>query len=157
MGSKQEELEATVLLDSYDLVIPETRWDGSRDWSVTNNGLSEGTWDERDRGIALFIKSWIELEESLKKSPEQVKSWWVTIQTEVTKGAFWSVSVTGNQGDTTDEAFLLQLQQASCSRALVLLEEFNHPCTCRKRSCGQSLRFLEHMKDKFLTQEIALQ
>ncbi|RMC01144.1 hypothetical protein DUI87_22235 [Hirundo rustica rustica] len=87
LEDKQEELEATVLLDSYDLVIPETRWDGSRDWSVTNNGLSEGTWDERDRGIALFIKSWIELEESLKKSPEQVKSWWVTIPDRSDKGS----------------------------------------------------------------------
>lgn len=39
MGRQQEELEATVLLDSYDLVVtPETQWDGSHDWSVTNNG-----------------------------------------------------------------------------------------------------------------------
>lgn len=38
-GSTQEELEATVLLDNYDLaVIPEIWWDGSHDWSVTNIG-----------------------------------------------------------------------------------------------------------------------
>ena len=34
MGNKQEELEATVLLESYDLVaITETWWDESHDWS----------------------------------------------------------------------------------------------------------------------------
>lgn len=38
MGNKQE-LEATVLLDDYDLaVILEIWWDGSHDWRVTNIG-----------------------------------------------------------------------------------------------------------------------
>jgi len=35
MGNKQEELEATVLLESDDLIaFTETWWDESRDWSV---------------------------------------------------------------------------------------------------------------------------
>ena len=39
MGNKQEELEATVLLESYDLVaITETWWDKSHDWSVPIDG-----------------------------------------------------------------------------------------------------------------------
>lgn len=38
-GSKQEELEASVMLDSYDLAVtPETWWDRSHDCSMTNNG-----------------------------------------------------------------------------------------------------------------------
>ena len=39
MGNKQEELEATVLLESYHLVaITETWWDESHDWSAAING-----------------------------------------------------------------------------------------------------------------------
>lgn len=39
MGSKQEELEVTMLLESHNLVaINETWWDRSYDWSVTING-----------------------------------------------------------------------------------------------------------------------
>ncbi|KAM6317647.1 LOW QUALITY PROTEIN: forkhead box protein J1-like [Podargus strigoides] len=38
-GSKQEELEATVLLESYNIVaIPGTSWDESHDWSVAIDG-----------------------------------------------------------------------------------------------------------------------
>ena len=39
LGNKQEELEATVLLENYDIVvITETCWDDSLDWSVVING-----------------------------------------------------------------------------------------------------------------------
>ncbi|PKU46943.1 glycerol kinase [Limosa lapponica baueri] len=39
MGNKQEELEATVLLERYDIVaITETWWDESHDWSVAIKG-----------------------------------------------------------------------------------------------------------------------
>jgi len=39
MGNKQEELETTVLLDSYDLAaITETRWDKSHGWSTAIDG-----------------------------------------------------------------------------------------------------------------------
>ncbi|KAK4830595.1 hypothetical protein QYF61_012021 [Mycteria americana] len=39
MGNKHEELEATVLLESYDLVaITESWWDESHDWSAAING-----------------------------------------------------------------------------------------------------------------------
>ena len=62
-----------------------------------------------------------------------------------------------NQGDPTDEAFLLQLQQALHSRALVLLGDFNHPIICWKNStasCRQSRRLLECIEDNFLSQVI---
>jgi len=48
-----------------------------------------------------------------------------------------------DQGEPTDKAFLLQLQEASCSQALVLLGDFNHPDICGKSSmvsCRQSRR-----------------
>ena len=38
-GTKQEELEAVVLLESYDLIaIMETWWDESHDWNVALDG-----------------------------------------------------------------------------------------------------------------------
>ncbi|XP_068265463.1 ciliary microtubule associated protein 1A-like [Nyctibius grandis] len=39
-----------------------------------------------------------------------------------------------DQGDPIDEAFILQLQEASHSQALVLLGDFNHPNICWKSS-----------------------
>ena len=39
MGNKQEELEAIIQQDGYDLVaIAETRWDNSHDWNAVRNG-----------------------------------------------------------------------------------------------------------------------
>ncbi|KAJ7424125.1 nipped-b-like protein [Pitangus sulphuratus] len=73
------QLEATVLLERYDLVaITEIWWDESHDWSVTIDGYR---LFRRDRGgkrggeVALYIKRWIECEElSLKNSHVQVES-----------------------------------------------------------------------------------
>ena len=62
-----------------------------------------------------------------------------------------------NQGEPIDEAFLLQLQEASHSQALVLLGDFNHPDICWKSSmasCRQSRRLLECFEDNFLSQVI---
>jgi len=56
--------------------------------------------------------------------------------------------------ELTDEAFLLQLQEASLSQALVLLGDFNHPDICWKSntaSCRQSSGFLECIEDNFLS------
>jgi len=62
-----------------------------------------------------------------------------------------------NQGEPTDEAFFLQLQEASHSQSVVLLGDFNHPNICWKSSiasCRQSRRFLECVEDIFLSQVI---
>jgi len=60
MGKKQEELEATTLLESYDLVaITETWWDKSHDWSAAIDGYRLFRSDRRggrSGGIALYIK-----------------------------------------------------------------------------------------------------
>ena len=85
MSNKQEELEATVLLESYDLVaIPETWWEESHDWSAAIDGYGLFRRDRRGRrggGVALYIKKWIECEElSPKNSHEQVESLWVRIR-----------------------------------------------------------------------------
>lgn len=65
MGNKQE-LEATVLLENYELIaITETWWDESHDGSVDINGcrlFRKSRQGRRDRGIVLCIRKWIEYE-----------------------------------------------------------------------------------------------
>lgn len=59
-----------------------------------------------------------------------------------------------DQGEPVDEA-LLQLQEVSCLRALVLMGDFNHPDTCWDGGMAggrQSRRFLEYVEDNFLVQ-----
>jgi len=67
MGNKQEELEATVLLESYDLIaLTETWWDETHVWSVAIDGyrlFRRHKQGRRGRGIVLCIKKWIECEE----------------------------------------------------------------------------------------------
>jgi len=120
MGNKQEELEATVLLESYDpITITETWWDESHDWRVAIDSYRLFRRDRQGRrggGIALYIKKWIECEElSLKDSHKQVESLWVRLRDQGNKGNL----VVGvyykppNQGEPTDEPFFLQLQEAS--------------------------------------------
>ena len=159
MGNKQEELEATVLLESYDLVaITETWWDESHDWSAAIDGYKLFRRDRRGRRgreVALYVKKWIDCEElSLKNSHEQVESLWVRIRDRGNKGNL----VVGvyyrapDQGEPIDEAFLLQLQEASRSQVLILLGDFNHPDICWKSStasCRQSRRRLECIEDNF--------
>ena len=60
-----------------------------------------------------------------------------------------------DQGETVDEAFLLQLLEALCSQVLVLVWDFNHPDIYWKDhtvSCKRSRRLLESIDDNFLVQ-----
>jgi len=165
MGNKQEELEATTLLESYDpIAVTETWWDASHDWSVAIDGYRLFRRDRRGkRGggvVALYIKKPTQCEElSLKNSDERVKSLWVRIRDRGNKGNL----VMGvyykppDEAEPTDEAFFLQLQEASRSQFLILLGDFNHPDICWKSStasCRQSRRFLERIMDNFLSQVI---
>ena len=80
------------------------------------------------QSIGKYNRLW-QVQLSLKNSHEQVESLWVRITDQGNKGRL----VVGvyyrppNQGEPTDEAFLLQLQEASHSQALILLRDFNHP------------------------------
>ena len=60
MGNKQEELEAIVQQDSYDLVaIMETWWDDSRDWSAAVDGYKLFRRDRQGRrgdGVAIYVR-----------------------------------------------------------------------------------------------------
>jgi len=87
---------------------------------------------------------------SLKNSHEQVESLWVRIDRDNKENLVAGVySRPPDQGEPTDEAFFLQLQEALRSQALVLLGDFNHPNICWKSSCWQSRRLLECIEDNF--------
>jgi len=63
-GSKQEELEAIIQQDGYDLVaITETRWDNSHDWNAVMNGhrlFRKDRPTRRGGGVALYVKEQLE-------------------------------------------------------------------------------------------------
>ncbi|GAB0209334.1 hypothetical protein GRJ2_003399100 [Grus japonensis] len=62
-----------------------------------------------------------------------------------------------DQEDRVDEALYRQIGAASCSQALVLMADFNHPDICwRDNTAGhkQSRKFLECINDNFLLQVI---
>ncbi|KAK4832987.1 hypothetical protein QYF61_027011 [Mycteria americana] len=62
-----------------------------------------------------------------------------------------------DQEDQADEGLYRQIGAASCSQALVLMGDFNHPDICwRDNTAGhkQSRRFLECIDDSFLLQVI---
>ncbi|GAB0181373.1 hypothetical protein GRJ2_000602600 [Grus japonensis] len=62
-----------------------------------------------------------------------------------------------NQEDRVDEALYRQIGAASCSQALVLMGDFNHPDICYTDNTAghkQSRRFLECVDDNFLLQVI---
>ena len=111
-------------------------------------------------GVALYVRKWIDCEElCLRNSHDQVESLWVKIKDRSSKGHL----VAGvcyrpsDQEEAVDKAFLLQLQEVSRSRALVLMGDFNHPDICWDSGMAggrQSRRFLESVEDNFLVQVI---
>ena len=60
MGNKQEELEALVQQEGYDIVaITETWWDDSHDWSAALEGYKLFRRDRQGRrgsGVALYVR-----------------------------------------------------------------------------------------------------
>ncbi|GAB0203608.1 hypothetical protein GRJ2_002826400 [Grus japonensis] len=62
-----------------------------------------------------------------------------------------------DQGDQADEALYRQIGAASCSQALVLMGDFNHPDICWRDNAAerkQSRKLLECVDDNFLFQVI---
>ncbi|KAK4828839.1 hypothetical protein QYF61_000896 [Mycteria americana] len=145
MGKKQEELEAIVHQENYDMVaITETWWDDSHNWSAAMDGYK------------LFRRDSLELDDG----DDRVECLWVRIRGKANKADI----VVGvcyrppNQDEETDELFYKQLGEASQSLALVLVGDFNLPDICWKYNTAerkQSRRFLERVADNFLTQLVS--
>uniref|UniRef100_A0A8B9CU89 Reverse transcriptase domain-containing protein n=1 Tax=Anser brachyrhynchus TaxID=132585 RepID=A0A8B9CU89_9AVES len=160
MGNKQEELDAIVQREGYDLVaITETWWDHSHDWSAAMSGYRLFRRDRQHRrggGVALYIRECFDVEE-LEAGNDKVESLWVRIRGKANKASIL-VGVCyrpPNQDEETDEEFYRQLAEAAKSSALVLVGDFNFPDISWKHNTAQrkqSRRFLEGVEDSFLTQ-----
>ncbi|GAB0209553.1 hypothetical protein GRJ2_003421000 [Grus japonensis] len=148
-------------LQGCDLIgITERWWDGSYDWSVGMEGYRLFRKDRQGRqggGVALYINDQLEcMDLHLGMDEELTKSLWVRI-----KGRAGDIIVgvcyrPPDQGDQADEALYRQIGAASCSQALVLMGDFNHPnIYWRGNTAGhkQSRRFLESTDDNFFLQE----
>ncbi|KAM9590503.1 uncharacterized protein ACIBXB_005763 [Morphnus guianensis] len=163
MGNKQEELEAIVQQDSYDLVaIMETWWDDSHDWSAAMDGYKLFRRDRQGRrggGVAVYVRECFDCTE-LHDSDDKVECLWVRMRGKANKADI----VLGvcyrppDQVEETDESFYKRLAVVSESCARVLVRDFNFPDVCWKYNTAvskQSRRFLECVEDNFLTQLVA--
>ncbi|KAK4815791.1 hypothetical protein QYF61_007231 [Mycteria americana] len=160
MGNKQEELEAIVHQENYDMVaITETWWGDSHNWSAAMDGYKLFRRDRRGRrggGVALYVRECLDSLE-LDDGDDRVECLWVRTRGKANK-AHIVVGVCyrpPNQDEETDELFYKQLGEASRSLALVLVGDFNLPDVCWKYNTAerkQSRRFLERVADNFLTQ-----
>ncbi|GAB0207400.1 mitochondrial enolase superfamily member 1 [Grus japonensis] len=160
MGNKQEELEAIVQQDSYDLVaITETWWDDSHDWSAAMDGYKLFRRDRHGRrggGVALYVRECFDCIE-LDDCDDKVECLWVRMRGKANKadillGVCYRPP---NQDEEADEAFYKRLAEVSQSLALVLMGDFSLPDVCWKCNIAerkQSRRFLECVEDNFLTQ-----
>ncbi|PKU31494.1 rna-directed dna polymerase from mobile element hypothetical protein [Limosa lapponica baueri] len=124
--------------------------------AVQKGQVKKEGWRHGD--VALCIKKLIECEELLlKNSHEQVERLWVRIRDGGNKGNL-KVGIyyrLPDQGEPMGKAFFLQLHEASCLQALILLGDFNHPDMYWKNStasCRQSRRLLECIEGNYLSQ-----
>ncbi|XP_068521397.1 uncharacterized protein [Anas acuta] len=147
MGNKQEDLEAIVQQAGYDLV------------AITETGYKLFRRDRKNRrggGVALYIRESFDVVE-LEAGNDKVESLSVRIGGKANKASVL-VGVCyrpPNQDEETDEEFYGQLTEVAKSSALVLEGDFNFPDISWKHKTAQtkqSRRFLESMKDSFLTQ-----
>jgi len=112
----------------------------------------------RGWGVALYVSDLLEcMELCLRMDVEPTESLWVRIKGRAGTGD----TIAGicykppDQEDQAHEALYRQTGADSCSQALVLLGNFNHPDICwRENTAGneQSRRFLECIADNFLLQ-----
>ncbi|KAK4822638.1 hypothetical protein QYF61_018590 [Mycteria americana] len=160
MGNKQEELEAIVQQENYDIVaITETRWDDSHNWSAAMDGCKLFRRERQGRrggGAALYVRECFGCLE-LNDGDDRVECLWVRIRGKASKADIM-VGVCyrpANQDEEAGEIFYRQLGEVSQSLALVLVGDFNLPDACWKYNTGerkQSGRLLECVEETFLTQ-----
>jgi len=164
MGNKQEELDAIVQQDSYDLVvITEMWWDSSHDWHAVMDGYRLFRKDRpttRGGGVALYVREQLEcIELCLGADEERVESLWVRIKGQPHKGDI-IVDVyyrPPDQEEEVDEAFYKQLKVASQSQALVLMGDFKNADIRWEDHAArhmQSRRLLQSISDNFLMQVV---
>jgi len=137
MGNKKEELKMCANLWGYDIIgITETWCDSSYDWSIEMGGYRVFRKDRQGRcrgGVALYVKGQLEcMELHLGMDEEPTESLQVKIKGragtgDITVGVCYRPP---DQDERADEALYRQIREASYSKALVLMGDFNHPYTC---------------------------
>ncbi|GAB0179537.1 T-cell activation Rho GTPase-activating protein-like [Grus japonensis] len=162
MGKKQQELEAIVQLENYDIVaITETWWDDSHNWAAAVDGYKLFRRDRQGRrggGVALYVKECFDCLEP-NGGDGRVECLWVRIREKANKADIM-VGVCyrpPNQDEEVDKIFYKQLE-VSRSLALVLVGDFNLPDVCWKYNTAerkQSRRFVKCVEDNFLTQLVS--
>ena len=158
MGNKQEELEAIVQQENYDIVsIMETWWDDLHNWSAAMDGYELFRRDRQGRrggGVALYVRECFDCLE-LDDGNDRVECFWVRIRGKANKADIM-VGVCyrpPNQDEEADEIFSKQLGEVSQALALVLVGEFNLPDVCwNAAERKQSRRFPQCVEENFLTQ-----
>jgi len=163
MGNKQEELEAIVQQDIYNLVtITETWWDDSHDWRAALDGyklFSRDRQGKRGGGVALYVRDCFDCIK-LSNCDDKVECLWVKMSGKANKADI-QLGVCyrpPNQDEQVDAAFYKSLAEVSQSLALVLVAEFNLQNICWKYNTAerkQSRRFLGCVEDNFLTQLVS--
>ncbi|KAJ7422538.1 mitochondrial fission process protein 1 [Pitangus sulphuratus] len=160
MDNKQEELEATVQQESYDVVaITETWWNDTHDWSAALDGYKCFRRDRRGRrvgGVAQYVRQSLGSLE-LEVSDDKVECLWVRIRGKANKADIL-VGVSyrpRNHDEEADELFYKLLADVSRSPSLALMVDFSLTDVCCELNTAekrQSRRFLECMEDSFLSQ-----
>ncbi|GAB0206897.1 hypothetical protein GRJ2_003155300 [Grus japonensis] len=118
IDNKQEELEAIVQQENYDIVaITETWWDDLHNWSAAMDGYKLFRRDRQGRrggGVALYVRECFDCLE-LNDGDNRVECLWVRIRGNANKadillGAFYRPP---NQDEEADEIFYGQLGEVS--------------------------------------------
>ncbi|PKU49676.1 mitochondrial fission process protein 1 [Limosa lapponica baueri] len=163
MGNKQEQLEAIVQQENYDIVaITETWWDDLHNWSTAANGYQLFRRDRQGRrggGVALYVRDRLECLE-VNNGNGSVECLWVRLKGKANKadimvGVYYRPP---NQDIEVNETFYQQLEKLLQSLPLVLVGDFKFPDVCWKYNTAereQSLMFLECVEDNFLTQLVS--
>ncbi|GAB0178083.1 hypothetical protein GRJ2_000273600 [Grus japonensis] len=135
MGNKQEELEAIVHLENYDiLAIMETWWYDSHNWSAAMGGYKIFRRDKQGRRggeVALCVRECFDCLE-LDDGDESVKCLWVRIRRKANMADIMVCYRPPKQDEEADEIFYEQLGEVSRFLALVLMGDFNLPDVCWK-------------------------
>ena len=165
MGNKQEQLEAIVQQDSYDLVtITEMWWEDSHDWHAAMDGYKLFRRDRPGKiggGVALYVRDYFNCIE-LNNCEDKVECLWVKMRgkankTDILLGICYRPP---DQDEEADEVFYKRLAEVLQSLALALVgaRTFNLPDICWKYNTAerkQSRRFLECVEENFLTQLVS--
>jgi len=131
MSNKQEELEAIVQQDSYDLAtITETWWDDSHDWSAAMNGYKlfrRARRGKRGDGVALYVRNCFNCIE-FNDCDDEVEFLWIKTRakdskTDILLGVCYQPP---KQDEEADEVFYKRLPEASQLLALVLVGDFTY-------------------------------